>query len=167
MQKDNKDNWTLVPKTEAEVAALRERCRGIVRRRAALAAGVSAVPIPGVDVVSDVALFTRLVEEINRSFGLTEAEIGRWQPEIRVMAYRAAAGVGGMLVGRLVTKELVLKILAKSGAKLAAKTTAKVVPLAGSIASAAIGFAVFRQMGYQHVEACAEVARQLLVAKTG
>jgi uncharacterized protein (DUF697 family) len=165
MPTDNNLAWSLVPASPDEITVLRDKCRATVRRRAAVAAGMSAVPLPGVDLVSDVALFTKLVNETNQAFGLTEADIGRWQPELRVMAYRAAAGVGGMLVGRLVTRELVLALLKKAGVKLAAKTTAKVVPIAGQIASAAIGFAVFRQMGYQHVDACAEVARQLLVAQ--
>jgi len=69
--------------------------------------------------------------------------------------------VGGMLVGKLVTKALVLQLFKRAGVKIAAKTVAKVVPIAGQLASAAIGFALFRKMGYQHVEACAQVAREL------
>jgi hypothetical protein len=84
------------------------------------------------------------------------------QPHMRVMIYQAMAALGSTLVGKLVTKELVLKLLQKSGAKLAAKSATKVVPLAGQIASAAIGFALFRQMGYQHVEACARVAQEVM-----
>ena len=40
-------NWTLVPGSAHEIAAVRERCRQLVRRRAMLSAGVAAVPIPG------------------------------------------------------------------------------------------------------------------------
>jgi hypothetical protein len=78
-----------------------------------------------------------------------------------MMAYEAAVGVGGMLVGRLVTRELLLTIFKKAGLKIASKTVAKLVPVAGSLVSAAIGFAMFRQIGYQHVEACAMVADKL------
>jgi hypothetical protein len=70
-----------------------------------------------------------------------------------------------MLVGKIITREVVLHLFKKSGMKLAAKTAAKVVPLAGQLASAAIGFALFRQMGYQHVEACVKVVQE--VAKAG
>jgi len=35
------------------------------------------------------------------------------------------------------------------------------VPLAGQVASAVIGFALFRQMGYQHIDACTRVAREV------
>jgi uncharacterized protein (DUF697 family) len=152
--------------TEKEVAHVREKCRSLVRRRAAIAAGVGAIPIPGVEVMSDVSLFALMVDDINKSFGLTEAQIGRMQPKFRTMAYAAAASAGGALVGKLITKDLVIGLLKRSGLKLAARSAGKIVPIAGQIASAAIGFAVFRQMGYQHVEACAKVAQELLKAKT-
>jgi uncharacterized protein (DUF697 family) len=157
--------WTLVPASADEVADLRTRCRAMVRKRAAIAAGVAAVPLPGVDLLSDVSLFTLLVEDVNRAFGLTEAQVARLAPRYRILAYQAAVGVGGMLVGKAVTRELILKLLGKAGGRLVAKSAAKFVPLAGSVASAAIGFEVFRRMGYQHVEACAAVAQELLVAK--
>jgi hypothetical protein len=38
------------------------------------------------------------------------------------------------------------------------------VPLAGQVASAAIGYALFRRMGYEHVEACARVAKEVAEA---
>jgi len=151
----------LLPVATADIDQVRERCRALVRKRAAISAGISAVPIPGVDMVSDLASFASMVEDINQAFGLTPEQIERLQPRMRVAAYQAVAALGGTLVGKLVTRELVMKLLQKSGAKLAAKSAARVVPLAGQIASAAIGFALFRQMGYQHVEACVGVAQEV------
>lgn len=151
----------LLPLAGADIERVRERCRALVRKRAAIAAGISAVPVPGVDMVADLTSFASMVEDINRDFGLTPAQIEALQPHLRVATYQAMAALGGTLVGKLVTKELVLKLLRKSGAKLAARSATKIVPLAGQVASAAIGFALFRQMGYQHVEACARVAQEV------
>jgi hypothetical protein len=123
------------------------------------------VPLPGFDVVSDLSLFARVVEEVNKDFGLTAEQVERLQPKFRLIAYEAAVGVGGMLVGRLVTRQLLLTVFKKVGVKIAGKTAAKLVPVAGSVVSAAIGFAMFRQLGYQHVEACARVARELIPAR--
>jgi uncharacterized protein (DUF697 family) len=154
----------LAPVADDQIAHVRERCRRLVKKRAAVSAGVAAVPLPGLDMLSDLTTFTLLVEEVNKAFGLTPAQIERLQPRLRVIAYEAVAALGGMLVGKIITRELVLQVLKRSGVKLAAKSAAKVVPLAGQIASAAIGFLVFQQMGYQHVEACAKVARKLAAA---
>jgi uncharacterized protein (DUF697 family) len=155
------DAGTLLPVTTVDIEQVRERCRALVRKRAAISAGVAAVPLPGIDVVADLGSFASMVEEINRAFGLTPAQIDRLQPRMRVATYEAVGALGGMLVGKLVTRDLVLKLLSRSGSKLAAKSAAKVVPLAGQIASAAIGFALFRQMGYQHVNACTRVAQEV------
>lgn len=155
------DIQTLLPVTGPDIEHQRERCRALVRKRAAISAGVAAVPLPGVDVVADLGSFASMVEDINRAFGLTPEQIEKLQPRMRIATYEAIGALGGMLVGKLVTRELVIKLLRRSGAKLAAKSAAKIVPLAGQIASAAIGFALFRQMGYQHVEACVRVAREV------
>lgn len=160
------DEWALIPGNEHDLAGTRERCRQMVRKRATMAAGFSAVPVPGLDIVSDMSLFTGLVDEVNAAFGLSEQQIGRLQPKYRMMVYEAALGVGGMMVGRLVTKELLLTLFKKAGVKIASKTAAKLVPVAGSLVSAAIGFAVFRKLGYQHVEACVKVAEKLQQART-
>ena len=157
--------WELLPSSSRDIAEVRERCRRLVRRRAALAAGVSAVPIPGVDIVSDMKLFTQLIDEVNTAFGLTAEQVERLQPQYRMIAYEAAVSVGGMLVGKLITRDLVFKLLARSGKKLVAKQASKVVPLAGQVASAAIGFFAFRQIGYQHVDACVKVVEELWAAK--
>lgn len=158
-------DWTLIPGNEQAISQVRERCRQMVRRRAVMAAGFSAVPLPGLDVVSDISLFTGLVEEVNAEFGLSEGQILRLQPKYRLIAYEAALGVGGMLVGRLVTRDVLLRIFKKVGVRIASKTAAKLVPVAGSVVSAAIGFTLFRKLGYQHVDACVKVAKRLNQAR--
>jgi uncharacterized protein (DUF697 family) len=159
------NDWTLLPSSPKEIEETRQRCRRLVRRRAAVSAGVAAVPIPGMDVAADLRLFTMLIDDVNREFGLSADQIDKLQPKFRLIAYEAAISIGGMLVGKVITKELVLALVKRSGVKMLAKQATKIVPLAGQAASAAIGFFAFRQIGYQHVDACAKVAQELLVAR--
>ncbi|MTV51418.1 hypothetical protein GM672_01595 [Massilia buxea] len=154
-----------MPASPGDILAVRERCRRMVRRRAVVSAGVSAVPIPGIDIVSDLKLFTQLIDDVNREFGLTPEQVEKLQPKYKLIAYQAAVSVGGALVGRLVTRDMVVKLLQRTGKKIVARQASKFVPLAGQVTSAAIGFFAFRQIGYQHVEACARVAQELLTAK--
>lgn len=165
MDAKTETDWTLLPASEQDIALLRARCRKLVQRRAMVSAGMSAVPIPGVDVVSDVRLFAGLIDDINREFGLTPEQIERMRPKFKLIAYQAAVSVGGVMVGKLVTREVVLRLVRRSGTKLLVRQAGKLVPIAGQLASAAIGFFAFRQIGYQHVDACAKVAQQLLVAR--
>ena len=153
--------WGTIPVNANEIKDVTERCRRMVRRKAVMAAGVSAVPIPGIDVVSDLSMFAKLVDEVNKSFGLTPEQIDRLKPSHKMIAYKAAVGIGGMLVGKIMTRELLMAVFKRMGMRSAAKSATKFVPIAGSVAAAAIGFAVFRHLGYKHVEACAAVAREL------
>jgi hypothetical protein len=79
-----------------------------------------------------------------------------------VATYSTIVGLGSTLVGRLVTRELMLNILTRSGVKLASKNASRLVPIAGQMVSAAIGFSAFRAIGNRHVEACVKVAEEML-----
>ena len=58
-------DWTLIPGTDKDIASVRERCRRMVRRRATVAAGFSAVPLPGPGRGVGPVAVRRLVEEVN------------------------------------------------------------------------------------------------------
>ena len=160
-----KVDWDLIPTAGKEIDAVRERCRGLVRRRAAISAGMSAVPLPGIDVLSDLSLFKTLVDDVNKAFGLTPEQVDRMQPKHKLLAYEIAVGMGGVMVGKYVTRQLLTQVLKRTGMKYLAKSATRFVPIAGQIASAAIGFAVFRKLGYEHVEACARVAQELTAVR--
>ena len=150
-----------VPVSGPEIDPTRVRCLALVKKRAAMSAAVAAVPIPGLDLLADITGFASLVDEVNAEFGLTQKQIERLNPRLRIIAYKAAASVGGMLVGKLVTRGVVLRLFQRVAGRMAFKTSAKMVPIAGQIASAAIGYTLFKRMGMQHVEACVAVAREL------
>lgn len=162
---DNASSWILMPASPQDIELVRLRCRRLVRRRAVFSATVSALPIPGLDLLSDLGLFAVLIDDINREFGLTAEQIERLHPRLKLLVFETAVGVGSMLVGRYVTRELLLQLFKHSGIKLLLRQAAKLVPLAGQIASAMIGFAAFRLIGDQHVDACARVAQALLMAR--
>lgn len=167
MARKDKTEWILVPETERDIESARKKCRRMVARSAAISAGVSAIPIPGVDIATDIGLLARLIEDINTEFGLTPEQIARMRPELRVVAYRALVGMSGVLVGKLVTRELVAQLLKRAGMKMVAKYSAKIVPVAGQMVAAAIGFTAFRTIGNQHVEACVKVAGEIMRPQNG
>lgn len=156
---------TTIPGNAEAILQVREECRRMVRNRAAVSAGVSALPVPGLDVMSDLTMLTGMVNDVNAAFGLTAEQVEHLQPAYKRIVFGAAAGLGGMMVGKLVTRQLAMRLLKRSSARILAKSAARFVPLAGQVASAAIGFTVFRKLGYDHVEACTTVAQELLAAR--
>jgi uncharacterized protein (DUF697 family) len=143
------------------LAAVAQRCRRLVSQRALLAAGVATLPVPGLDWATDIGILVKLLPRINAEFGLTPAQIERLAPERRIVVYKAISAGGGMVIGRLVTRELVLKLLQMVGVRLTAQQAGKFVPIAGQAISAALTYSALRYVCDLHIRQCAEVARQL------
>lgn len=137
------------------------RCRKRVTRSAALAAGVAVVPLPGIDWVADVGLLMRLLPQINAEFGLSPAQIEQLAPDRRLVVYKAISATGGLLVGKMVTRELVLRLVQLVGVRLTAQQAAKYVPLAGQAVSAVLTFTALKFVCEQHIQQCMAVARSL------
>jgi uncharacterized protein (DUF697 family) len=126
-----------------------------------VAAGVAMVPIPGLDWLTDVAVLVKLLPEINRAFGLSPQQIERLAPDRQLVVYKAISTGGGMLVGRLVTRELVIQVLRIVGVRLTTQQAAKFVPLAGQAVSAALTYGALKYVCEQHIRQCQAVVRQL------
>ena len=144
---------------EAMEAAVK-RSRKLLNKRALVAAAASAVPIPGLDWAVDAAMLSKLIPEINKEFGLTPAQLDQLDPKKREQVQRAVTLVGSVLIGKFISKDLVIKAATKIGVRLTTKQLAKYVPFAGQIVSAAVGFAAIRYFGEEHMKDCIRVARQ-------
>ena len=145
------------------VGLIAERCRKRVHQRALLAAGVAMVPVPGIDWVTDVGLLVRLLPEISSAFGLSPAQVERLAPDRRVVVYKAISAGGSMLLGRMVTKELVMLLLKTVGLRLSTQQAAKYLPVAGQAVSAVLTYSALKFVCEQHIKQCEAVARQLLL----
>jgi uncharacterized protein (DUF697 family) len=153
--------WTVVPDTPEDIAAVARQCRKLVTKRALLAAGVAAVPVPGIDWLTDVGVLLKVIPEINREFGLTPEQIERLAPDRRVAVFKAISAGGSVLIGRLVTRDLLLVVLKTVGVRLTTQQAAKVVPIAGQAVSAALTFSALKYVCEQHIKQCMAVSRQL------
>ena len=155
--------WEVVddPGDGRDLQAVARRCRTVVARRALVAAGVAMIPIPGIDWVTDVGVLVRLLPRINAEFGLTEEQIERLAPDRRLVVYKAISAAGGMLIGRIVTRDLVLQMLKMVGVRLTTQQAAKFVPIAGQAVSAALTYTALRYVCEQHIRQCMAVCREL------
>lgn len=145
------------------VAAIARRCRQRVRQRALLAAGVAMVPVPGLDLVTDVGVLVKLLPEISAAFGLSAQQVERLAPDRRLVVYKAISAGGGLVLGRLVTRKVVLMLLKTVGVRLSAQQATRYLPIAGQVASAALTFSALHYVCDQHIKQCEAVARQLLL----
>jgi uncharacterized protein (DUF697 family) len=135
------------------------RSRRMLNKRALVAGFASAVPVPGLDWAVDAALLSRLLPKINAEFGLSAEQLDRLDPSKREKVQKAIALTGTVLVGKFITKDLVLKAAKMIGVRLTAAQAAKFVPLAGQAVSAMVGYAAIRYLGEQHIKDCVRVAQ--------
>ena len=142
----------------AQITAAVVACRTLLHRRSLVAAAASAVPLPGLDWAVDAALLSRLIPEINSRFGLTPTQISRLEPRQREQVQKAVAMVGSALIGKFISKELVVGVARKVGLRMTAGQAAKYVPLAGQAIAAIVGYSAIRYLGEEHLKDCVRVA---------
>jgi len=142
----------------ALLAAVR-RCRQLLNRRALVGAAAGAVPVPGLDWLVDAALLSKLLPAINAEFGLAPEQLDRLPRRKREEVQKAVAVVGSMLIGKFITKDLVLRAAQAIGVRLTVRQAAKYVPLAGQAVSALIGYMAIRYLGEEHIKDCVEVCK--------
>lgn len=153
--------WEVLPAQGQDLNGVADRCRRMVRRRALLAAGVAMVPVPGLDWLTDVGILVELLPRISAAFGLTAEQIERLAPERRIVVYKAISAGSSLLIGKIVTRDLVLMLLKLVGVRLTTQQAAKYVPIAGQAVSAALTYSALRFVCEQHIRQCLEVSRRL------
>ena len=137
-----------------------KRSRKLLHKRALLAGAVSAVPVPGLDWAVDAAMLSKLIPEINKEFGLTPQQLDTLNPKKREQVQKAVTMVGSVLIGKLISRDLVIAAATKIGMRLTTKQLAKYVPFAGQIIAATVGYAAIRYLGEEHMKDCIRVAQQ-------
>ncbi len=146
--------------SDAALEAAVKRSRKLLNKRAMVAAAASAVPVPGLDWAVDAALLSKLIPEINKEFGLTPQQLDQLSPNKREQVQKAVTMVGSVLIGKLISRDLVIKAATKIGMRLTTKQLAKYVPFAGQIVAAAVGYAAIRYLGEEHMKDCIRVAKE-------
>lgn len=139
--------------------AAAQRARRLLHQRALFAAVASAVPVPGLDWAVDAALLARLLPRINAEFGLTPQQLDQLNPHQREQVQKAVTLVGSVVIGKFITRDLVIKATQKLGMHMTTKQLAKYVPLAGQAVAATLGYATLRYLGEQHIRDCIQVAQ--------
>ena len=150
--------------TITELDRIRAECRSLVTRRSLMSAGVAVVPVPGADVVADVGLLTTLLPKISERFGLDHNQVAKLEPHLAQKVLVVASGMGNNVIGRMVTKKLVVRLLQRVGVRVATASVAKYVPVLGSLLAAGISFGAMKMVGNSHIDDCYETAKSLIGA---
>ncbi|MCL7462437.1 hypothetical protein [Pseudomonas sp. NW5] len=155
----------MLPTTLEQLDALRAECRAMVTRRAGISAGAAVLPIPGLDLGTDLALLIELLPAINRKFGLAAEQVRGLDPQLQRLILLGATSLGNNLIGQLITRQLVTQALKGIGVRIGTRTAARLVPVLGQAVAASVSFGAMKLLGNAHVEDCYRVARDALLAQ--
>ena len=145
-----------------ELDKVRDKCRHLVTRRSLISAGAAVVPIPGLDIGTDVAILLKLIPTINRKFGLTPEQIDQLSPDIKKIIFVGGTSMSLGLVGKTLTTQRIIGVLKRLGAKrLSTMSVTKYVPFIGSAISASLSFYVLRKVGNAHIDECYRIAQKV------
>lgn len=154
-----------IPSSIKELERVRDECKSMVTTRAGLSAGAAVVPIPGADIGADVMLLLEMIPMINRKFGLDPEQIDQLDPQIKKIILVAATSIGSEMIGKVLTKEIIIQVLKRVGIRIAGKQVAKYIPILGQAVAATISFGAMKMVGNSHVDDCFDVAKRALEAQ--
>lgn len=144
---------------------VRRECRKLVTKRSLMSAGAAVVPVPGADVVADIGLLSDLLPKISAKFELDHEQVEKLDPNLIQQVFVVAASLGNNVIGRMVTRQMVVRLLKRMGVRLATASAAKYVPVLGSAVAASISFGAMKLAGNAHIEDCYKTARALIEAQ--
>ena len=127
-------------------------CRRYVRKQALKAAGVSALPVLGADLVVNGQLLVTTIERINLEYGLSPAQIAALPPAQRTRVDELASRVGSYLIGRALTQGALIAALRAIGVRVGASLAA----------SAILSGWMFLRLCERHIAHCEQVQAELL-----
>ncbi len=134
-------------------------------KRSLLSAAASVVPVPFTDIATDVVLLKQIIPTISEKFGLSKEQIDEYNPQLVIFIYDAAKRLGTNMIGKYVTKELIIQILKKMGLRITTKQVVKYVPVLGQVVSAGISYTAMRFIINSHINECYKVARTVIESK--
>ncbi len=149
-----------MPADQQTLAQAIERSRAKLHRRALVGGAVSAVPIPGLDWAVDAAILSKLLPDISHEFGLSPEQIDALDPSVRDQVQKAVSMVGSVFIGKLLTRQMILRLARTVGVRMGTKQVAKFIPFAGQAIAAAVGYGALRYLGQRHINDCIRVVEQ-------
>jgi len=152
----------MLPGNKQELENIRRECLRMSNKRALFSAAASAVPIPFTDIATDIVLLRQIIPKISGKFGLSREQIDEYGPEMAIVIYDAAKRLASNMIGKYITKELVIEILKRLGVRMTTKQVAKYVPIIGQVISAGISYGAMRLIIGSHINECSKVAETVM-----
>lgn len=143
------------PVTSEQISELEKEARELVKRKARFSSIAAALPIPFLDIGTDVKLMNDITGEIEEIFQLDHKQVSGMPGDMMNRAAVMATSMGSEYVGRQTTRFLVKRIV-----KSSSRRVFRFVPVIGQAVGAAVSYWMMKKLGNDHIEKCAAALRQ-------
>jgi uncharacterized protein (DUF697 family) len=144
-----------------DLDAIREECLSLMKTRAYISAGVSAIPVPLLDIAVDAGMLTQLLPEISIKFGLEKAKMEAINFHTGDIRWRELGSRSLAFAGLVATRGATRLSIRGLGTRLISREVVKFIPLGGSIIAATMGYFVFKRITTNHIDECYALAKDL------
>lgn len=141
------------PLTNVQIEERADEARDLVKSKAASSALAAALPIPLLDVGTDMKLLNEITGEIEEIFGITHDEVAKYSDDMKTRAAVMLSSVGGELVARKTIGYAVNKIGKKNRKE---NGTFGVIPIVTQGSTAIISYFLMKKLGNDHIEKCVD-----------
>ncbi len=147
------------PLTTEQISEREKEARELVKKKARYSSIAAALPIPFLDIGTDMKLMNDITDEIEEVFGLDHKQVSGTSDDMRNRAAVMATSMGSEFVGRQATKFLVKRIV-----KGSSRRVFRFIPIIGQAVGAVVSYMMMKKLGNDHIEKCAAAARQQSLA---
>jgi small GTP-binding protein len=140
-----------------------ERKRKVIEREVHVCAALSAAngfnPIPGADLAIDLSTLAGLLVRIRGHYGLSDKRLER---------YLQVAPAAKIVVDKLLayaTREGLMRLLRRFASQTLQRQVSKYIPLVGQTIAAMVGYGVTLQVGFEFLDTCHKLAREVMEAE--
>lgn len=144
------------PLTNTQIDEREKEARELVKSKAGKSALAAALPIPLLDIGTDMKLMNEITDDIEEIFGITHDEVSKYTDDMKTRAAVMISSAGGEFVARKTIGYAVNKI-GKKNKK--AEGRFGVVPLVTQGSTALISYFLMKKLGYDHIDKCVEYLR--------
>lgn len=139
------------PLTNTEIEQRAEEALDLVKSKARSSAIAAALPIPLLDVGTDMKLLNEITDDIEEIFGITHDEVSKYSDDMKTRAAVMVSSIGGEYVARKTIGFAVNKIGKK---QRKAGGSFGVIPIVTQGSTALISYFLMKKLGTDHIEKC-------------
>lgn len=146
------------PLTENEIQIKEQEAREMVNKKALYSSIAAILPIPLLDIGTDVKLMKDIKKEAEEIFELDHKQVNELSDDLMNRALVMGTSMVSEFVGRNASK-----VLFKRAAKNSKVARFGAAPLATNALGAGVSYMLMKKLGHEYVDKCAEAARSQTV----